>query len=60
VLSGCTAQPLVQSRSAPALHQAAQYHTHRTQDLVWFETGEPNLEEARQFVEAMHAKYPGA
>jgi isocitrate lyase len=29
-------------------------------DLVWFETGEPNLEEARQFAQALHAKYPGA
>lgn len=29
-------------------------------DLVWFETGEPNMEEARQFAEALHAKYPGA
>ncbi len=28
-------------------------------DLVWFETGTPNLEEARQFAEAIHAKFPG-
>eukprot|EP00798_Chlamydomonas_sp_ICE-L_P018495 gene18495-24992_t len=28
-------------------------------DLVWFETGEPNLDEARAFAKAMHAKYPG-
>ncbi|MDO3681105.1 isocitrate lyase [Paenibacillus ehimensis] len=28
-------------------------------DLVWCETAEPNLEEARRFAEAIHAKYPG-
>lgn len=28
-------------------------------DLVWCETAEPNLEEARQFAEAIHAKFPG-
>ncbi|MBA2175697.1 isocitrate lyase [Halobacillus locisalis] len=27
-------------------------------DLVWCETSEPNLEEARQFAEAIHEKYP--
>ncbi|WP_043934324.1 isocitrate lyase [Bacillus sp. EB01] len=28
-------------------------------DLVWCETSEPNLEEARIFAEAIHEKYPG-
>src|SRR3984885_15288922 len=28
-------------------------------DLLWCETSEPNLEEARRFAEAIHAKYPG-
>ena len=28
-------------------------------DLLWFETGKPDLAEARQFAEAIHAKYPG-
>jgi len=28
-------------------------------DLLWFETGKPDLTEARQFAEAVHAKYPG-
>jgi isocitrate lyase len=28
-------------------------------DLLWCETSEPNLEEARRFAEAVHAKYPG-
>ena len=28
-------------------------------DLLWCETSEPNVEEARRFAEAIHAKYPG-
>lgn len=28
-------------------------------DVIWCETAKPNLEEARQFAEAIHAKYPG-
>jgi isocitrate lyase len=28
-------------------------------DLVWWETSEPNLEEAREFAEAIHAQFPG-
>jgi len=28
-------------------------------DLVWCETGKPDLKFARQFAEAIHAKYPG-
>jgi isocitrate lyase len=28
-------------------------------DLVWCETSEPNIEEARRFAKAIHAKYPG-
>ena len=28
-------------------------------DLIWFETSHPNLDEARAFAEAIHAKYPG-
>jgi len=28
-------------------------------DLLWYETSEPNLEEARRFAESVHAKYPG-
>ena len=28
-------------------------------DLVWCETSEPNIEEARRFAEAIHAKFPG-
>src|SRR5262249_34943798 len=28
-------------------------------DLLWFETGKPDLAEAKMFAEAIHAKYPG-
>ncbi len=28
-------------------------------DLLWMETSEPNLDEARRFADAIHAKYPG-
>ena len=28
-------------------------------DLVWWETSHPNLDEARQFAEAVHARHPG-
>ncbi len=28
-------------------------------DLVWWETSEPNLSEAREFAEAMHKQFPG-
>lgn len=28
-------------------------------DLIWCETSEPNLEEARRFASAIHAKFPG-
>jgi isocitrate lyase len=28
-------------------------------DLIWWETSEPNLHEARAFAEAIHAEYPG-
>ena len=28
-------------------------------DLLWWETSKPNLDEARRFAEAIHAKFPG-
>lgn len=28
-------------------------------DIVWCETSEPNLDEAKRFAQAIHAKYPG-
>src|SRR4051812_810842 len=27
-------------------------------DLIWYETSEPNLREARKFADAIHAEYP--
>jgi isocitrate lyase len=31
----------------------------KTADLLWWETSHPDLNEARQFAEAVHKKYPG-
>ena len=28
-------------------------------DMIWCETSEPNIEEARRFAEAIHEKFPG-
>src|ERR1019366_110449 len=28
-------------------------------DMIWCETSEPNIEEARRFADAIHAKFPG-
>jgi isocitrate lyase len=28
-------------------------------DVIWFETSTPDLDEARQFADALHARYPG-
>ena len=28
-------------------------------DMLWWETSEPNLEEAKEFADALHAQYPG-
>ncbi len=28
-------------------------------DMIWCETSEPNIEEARRFAESVHARYPG-
>jgi isocitrate lyase len=28
-------------------------------DMLWWETSEPNLDEAKEFAEAIHAQYPG-
>ncbi len=40
-----------------AIHRALAYAPYA--DLLWFETSRPDLEEARQFAEAVHARYPG-
>ncbi|HVL10762.1 MAG TPA: isocitrate lyase [Burkholderiaceae bacterium] len=59
----CTGERTVEGfyRTKPGLEQAisrglayAEYA-----DLVWCETGKPDLEYARKFAEAIHAKFPG-
>ena len=42
---------------APVIARALAYAPHS--DLIWFETGKPDLAEARDFAEAVHARYPG-
>src|SRR5690606_30076274 len=43
--------------AAQAISRGLAYAPHA--DLVWCETGKPDLAFARQFAEAIHAKYPG-
>ncbi|HEY7685730.1 MAG TPA: isocitrate lyase [Gemmatimonadales bacterium] len=40
-----------------AIHRALAYGPYA--DLLWFETSKPDVAEAKQFAEAIHAKYPG-
>jgi isocitrate lyase len=40
-----------------AIARAIAYAPHA--DLLWMETSTPDIEEARQFAEAVHAKFPG-
>jgi len=40
-----------------AIHRALAYAPYA--DLLWFETGKPDVAEARQFAAAIHAKFPG-
>jgi len=40
-----------------AIARACEYAPHA--DLLWCETSTPDLEEARQFAEGVHAKFPG-
>ncbi|MHB8633610.1 MAG: isocitrate lyase, partial [Thermoplasmatota archaeon] len=46
-------QPGLPAATARALHYAPYA------DLLWFETGEPDLEEARRFANAIHDRFPG-
>lgn len=41
----------------PATARALSYAPYA--DLLWFETSEPNVEEAAKFAEAIHSKFPG-
>src|SRR5213593_4396234 len=40
-----------------AIARALSYAPHA--DLLWMETSEPDIDEARRFAEAVHAKFPG-
>lgn len=42
---------------APAIARSRAYAPYA--DLLWFETSKPDLNQARQFAEAIHAEYPG-
>jgi isocitrate/methylisocitrate lyase len=41
----------------PAIARAIAYAPYA--DVLWFETSKPDIAEARQFAEAIHAKFPG-
>ncbi|NIR29447.1 MAG: isocitrate lyase [Gammaproteobacteria bacterium] len=47
----------VEAGMAQAVARGLAYAPHA--DLLWFETGKPDLEEARVFAEAVHERYPG-
>lgn len=47
----------VKSGIAPVIARALAYAPYA--DLLWFESSRPDLEEAKQFAEAIHAKFPG-
>jgi isocitrate lyase len=47
----------VRSGLEPAIARAIAYAPYV--DLIWCETSHPDLEEARQFAEGVHAKFPG-
>jgi isocitrate lyase len=40
-----------------AIHRALAYAPYA--DLLWFETGKPDVAEAKRFAEAIHARFPG-
>src|SRR5262245_19678435 len=40
-----------------AIHRALAYAPYA--DLLWFETGKPDVAEAQQFADAIHARFPG-
>lgn len=47
----------VKSGIEPVIARALAYAPYA--DLLWFESSRPDLEEAKQFAEAIHAKFPG-
>src|SRR5881628_481698 len=64
-------RPIVRSSGASALRKASSSSTEGCgpiarglayapyADLLWCETSSPDVEEARQFADAIHARYPG-
>jgi isocitrate lyase len=47
----------VQEGMEPVISRMLDYAPYA--DILWFETATPDIEEAREFAEAIHAKYPG-
>lgn len=47
----------VKSGIEPVIARALAYAPYA--DLIWFESSRPDLEEAKKFAEAVHAKFPG-
>ncbi len=47
----------VRNGLAPCIARAISYAPFA--DLIWFETSEPNLDQAREFAAVVHAKFPG-
>jgi isocitrate lyase len=47
----------VQSGLKPVIARALAYAPYA--DMLWFETSKPDLEEAKQFAQAVHAQFPG-
>ncbi|MEV4503498.1 isocitrate lyase [Streptomyces klenkii] len=47
----------VQNGMAPVIARGLAYAPYA--DLIWVETGTPDLAQAREFAEALHAEYPG-
>lgn len=48
---------MVRSGMEPVIARSLAYAPYA--DLLWFETSKPDLNEARQFAEAIHAEFPG-
>lgn len=47
----------VKSGLEAAIHRGLAYAPYA--DLLWFETSEPDMDQARKFAQAIHAKFPG-
>ncbi|MCB9664707.1 MAG: isocitrate lyase [Alphaproteobacteria bacterium] len=47
----------VHNGTKAAIHRALAYAPYA--DLIWCETSHPNLDEAKEFADAVHAKFPG-